>query len=136
MGVVVTGRYVGGKSIELTHEDSGATFVTDAPRDNGGDGAAFSPTDLVGAALGSCVLTTISLVAHRSGIAVDRMHMRVEKNMNKDPRRIADLTLEVHLPPELHEFDRQKLERAGLACPVHKSLHQEIPVYIKFFYDA
>jgi putative redox protein len=136
MSVVMTGKYIGGKNIELLHEQSGAKIITDAPRDNGGEGAAFSPTDLVGAALGSCVLTTIALVAQRSGLNIDGMHMRVEKHMGTDPRRISELVLNVHLPQHLEIFDRQKLERGGLACPVHKSLHPEVIVRISFAYDV
>ncbi len=136
MSVVMTGKYIGGKNIELTHEPSGAKIITDAPRDNGGEGAAFSPTDLVAAGLGSCVLTTIALVAYRSALNVDGMHMRVEEIMGTEPRRIAELKLAVHMPQSLEVFDRQKLERAGLACPVHKSLHSEIPVRFEFLYDV
>jgi uncharacterized OsmC-like protein len=136
MSVVITGKYLGEKNVELLHEQSGAKFITDAPRDNGGEGAAFSPTDLVAAALGSCVLTTIAIVAQRSGLKVDGMHMRVEKHMGTDPRRVSELLLKVHMPQDLDIFDRQKLERGGLACPVHKSLHPEVMVRISFVYDV
>jgi uncharacterized OsmC-like protein len=136
MNVVVTGKFVGGKSIELTHEPSGSKIVTDAPKDNGGEGQLFSPTDLVVAGLGSCVLTTIALVAHRSVLVVDGMHMRAEKIMADAPRRIGEILLNVHLPKSLDVFDRQKLERAGLGCPVHKSLRSDIPVRVQFLYDV
>ena len=67
MSVVITGSYIGQKKVELHHEPSGSIIVTEAPRDNGGEGKSFSPTDLVGAAFGSCVMTTIAIVAERSG---------------------------------------------------------------------
>lgn len=136
MSVVVTGKYMGQKKVHLVHEPSGSILVTEAPRDNGGEGKSFSPTDLMGTALGACVLTTIAIVAERSGIPVDGMHMRVEKHMSTDPRQIADLPLVVHLPAHLESNDRQKLERAGLLCPVHRSINPTVRMPISFVYDV
>jgi putative redox protein len=136
MSVEMTGIYLGQKKVKLVHGPSGEVLVTEAPRDNGGEGKSFSPTDLIGAAYGSCVLTTIAIVAERSALNVTGMHMRVEKHMQQEPRRIGELPLEVHLPASLADHDRQKLERAGLACPVHKSLHPDIKAHITFVYDV
>ena len=136
MSVTITATYIGSKKTELIHEPSGSSLVTDAPRDNGGTGIAFSPTDLVASAFGSCVLTTIAIVAERGGLNVTGMHMRVEKHMSTDPRRIESLPLTIHLPKHLLIHERQKLERAGLSCPVHKSLHPDIMADISFVYDV
>lgn len=136
MSVEITGSYSGKKKVHLVHGPSGEIVVTEAPRDNGGEGKSFSPTDLIAAAFGSCVVTTIAIVAERSLINVDGMHMRVEKHMQTEPRRIGSIPLEVHLPSSLQDHERQKLERAGLSCPVHKSLHPEVKAEIKFIYDV
>lgn len=136
MSVEITGKYLGSKKVELTHEQSGSRFITEAPKDNGGEGMSFSPTDLVAAAFGSCVLTTIAIVAERAGINVDGMHMRVEKHMQQEPRRIGNIPLTVHLPKALGEAERRRLEAAGRACPVHKSLHPEVQAETNFIYDV
>ena len=136
MSVEITGRYLGSKKVELTHSQSGSKMVTEAPRDNGGEGMSFSPTDLVAAAFGSCVLTTIAIVAERAGFSVDGMHMRVEKHMQQEPRRIGVIPLVVHLPRSLGEAERRRAESAGRACPVHKSLHPEVKAEIEFVYDV
>ena len=136
MGVLMRGEYIGGKSFELTHEPSGTQIITDAPKDNGGEGKAFSPTDLVAAALGSCVVTTMVLFAERHGISLKGASFQVEKIMGSDPRRIAELVLKVYLPADLSETDRLKIERAGMTCPVHKSLHPETLVRAEFIYTA
>ena len=70
MSVEVTGKYLGAKKVELVHGPSGEVLITEAPKDNGGEGKSFSPTDLVAAAYGSCVMTTIAMIAGMFPIAI------------------------------------------------------------------
>ncbi|MGO9829406.1 MAG: OsmC family protein [Myxococcaceae bacterium] len=49
--VEMTATAEGGLQTHLTHLPSGAELGTDAPKDNGGNGTSFSPTDLVASGL-------------------------------------------------------------------------------------
>ncbi len=135
MSVVIEGSYAGRKKVRLVHEPSGTELLTDAPRDNQGEASSFSPTDLVAAALGACMMTIIAIVAERDGLDVSRMRMRVVKHMQLEPRRIARLELTLHLPDALSLQQRQRLEAAARACPVYRSLHPAIAVEDRFVYD-
>ena len=128
--------YLGEKHCELTHGPSGSRIETDAPKDNLGRGQNFSPTDLRGAALASCVLTTMAIMAERDGLEIKGTKARVTKDMHQNPRRIARLPLEVWMPAGLSERDRQRLEAAAHACPVKRSLNPEIEVEITFHYES
>ncbi len=139
MSTKMSVRYLGNKKMELSHEPSGALIRTDAPKDNNGEGTLFSPTDLVGAALGSCTLTVVSIVAEREGVDLAGSHVEVEKTMSPGgagPRRIAALPIVLHLPQALDQDQRRKYERVAQTCPVHHSLHPEIEATIRFLYDV
>ena len=133
--VVVEGRYLGDLRCEATHGPSGSKLVTDAPADNMGRGETFSPTDLVGTALGTCIVTTMAIVAKRRGIAFDDVSFRVEKHMATEPvRHIGRLPVTIHCPASLSPEERTILERAAHACPVHRSLHPDVSAPISFLY--
>lgn len=135
MSVEITGVYLGDKKVRSKHEPSGAEVVTVPPVDNQGDGSSFSPTDLTATSLGACMLALVALVGERDGLELRGIHYRIEKHMQASPRRIAALPIEIHLPKNLNEESRKKLERAALTCPVHQSLLSEIDIPTKFIYD-
>ncbi len=133
--VTMSAAYDGNLRCTLTHEPSGSTLRTDAPKDNMGEGALFSPTDLVGAALASCVLTTMAIVARRDGVELDGARAEVSKEMTSVPtRRIGALPVRVTLPARLPADYRAKLENVARACPVHKSLHPDVKIELLFVY--
>lgn len=136
MAVTITGEYTGNKRVKLTHEPSGASFLTDAPKDNNGLGESFSPTDLLASGLGACAMTILGIVAEWDKIDLSGMHMKIQKEMSSSPRRIEKLTLEIHLPASIDQNLRPKLEKAALECPVYKSLHPDIQIPTKFIYDC
>jgi putative redox protein len=126
-------QYEGDLHCSLVHLPSGDTLVTDAPVDNHGRGQAFSPTDLVAAALGSCMATVIGIVATRKNLSVEGMAVTVRKFMSAEaPRRISRLELDMDMPLPAHHPDRALLESAARGCPVHHSIHPEIDVAIRW----
>ncbi|HNR72394.1 MAG TPA: OsmC family protein [Verrucomicrobiota bacterium] len=139
MAVEINITYHGGLRCAATHEPSGQTLSTDAPLDNGGKGEAFSPTDLVATALGTCMATIMGRVADQNNLNLDGLQIRVLKEMATDPvRRIRALKTRLVFPraAALSAADRAKLEAAARACPVKQSLHPEVQLPIEFVYPA
>jgi uncharacterized OsmC-like protein len=128
-------EYKGGLRTEAVHLASGSAIVTDAPVDNQGKGEAFSPTDLVATALGSCMLTIMGIVAKRDGINIEDATAEVEKIMSKSPRRIGEIKVRLIFKSPLSDLEREKLERAARTCPVSGSLHDELKETIEFVYE-
>ncbi len=121
--------YEGDLRCRAIHTPSGNDLLTDAPVDNNGRGEAFSPTDLVATALGSCMATVIGIVAKRKEIELEGMKITVRKIMSDDqPRRIKRLELDLLIPLAAEHPDRKLLESAARGCPVHHSIHPDIEV--------
>ncbi len=135
--VQISIRYTGELHCVATHEPSQSELATDAPVDNNGKGEAFSPTDLVATALGTCMATVMAIAARRHQVELKGTTIRITKEMSKDtPRRIARLASEMHIPlPENHPR-RASLEAAALGCPVHHSLHPDIEKPVKFIWEG
>lgn len=134
MAVKMSGRYTGQLKVELHHEPSGMRLNTAAPVDNNGDGSSFSPTDLVAAALGACMLTIVAMVAERDGLDTSALAFECEKHMQTSPRQIGAIPVKIHMPAGLSAEQKAKLERAALTCPVHRSLLPEIDKTVTFVY--
>ena len=128
--------YEGDLHCSALHLPSGNTLCTDAPLDNNGRGQAFSPTDLVATALGSCMATVIGIVAKRKEIAVEGLTVTVRKFMSEDlPRRIKRLELDLSIPLSATHPERALLESAARGCPVHHSIHPEIEVVMHWIWQ-
>jgi len=124
--------YLGELRTKAIHLASQQEIITDAPIDNQGKGEAFSPTDLVATALGSCMLTII-------GIKLQSMHkdiigatVEIDKIMYDSPRRIGEIHVQLMLPDNnFTEKEKQIIIQAAHTCPVAKSLHPDIKQEIK-----
>ena len=129
--------YEGDLHCSATHMPSGNTLVTDAPVDNNGRGEAFSPTDLVATALGTCVATVIGIVAKRKEIAVEGMKVTVRKAMSDTmPRRISLLEMDLEMPLPASHPDRSLLESAANSCPVKQSIHPEVRIVMNWIWQG
>lgn len=127
-----TVKYIGDLRTEMVHLRSGKLVVTDAPPDNNGKGEAFSPTDLAATSLASCMMTIMGIKANAMGIVLGEINAEVEKIMAANPRRIAQVNIEMKIAGNYTAEDKKSLEIAGLNCPVAKSLHPDLIQQIKF----
>ena len=129
----MSGLYQGALRTQATHIRSGNTIITDAPPDNNGKGEAFSPTDLVCAALSSCMMTLMGMLAERENINLEGLRSEVVKVMASNPRKIAEIQITFAHPNLVAtEVQRKKLKQAALTCPVALSLSDSVKQVIAF----
>lgn len=126
--------YKGELRTEATHLQSGTIIYTDAPKDNHGKGEAFSPTDLVATALGSCMISIMGIVAMKENITkVDGTIAEITKVMYGEPRRVGEVHVKLIFPKNNFTDKEKKIyEHAAITCPVAKSLHPDLKQVIEF----
>ena len=127
--------YQGDLRTHITHVASGQNVITDAPIDNQGKGEAISPTDMLSASLGSCMLTIMGIAARTHSIPLEGTKVDIKKIMANDPRRIGEVAVTFHFP-NVNYTDKEKkiLERAALNCPVYKSLSADLLKTVNFYW--
>lgn len=128
-----TVKYLGGLRTECTHLQSGTVIHTDAPTDNHGKGEKFSPTDLVATAYASCMISIIGIYCNEHGYNYENGFATVTKIMAASPRRIGKIVIDIDLRNNgWDEPTIEKVKRAALACPVAKSVSEELELEITF----
>lgn len=116
-----------------THLYSGTKIKTDAPLDNNGKASSFSPTDLVSAALASCMISIIAIHLEKQGRKLLPVKSQVKKVMAANPRRIAEIHIEFDFGTNNFSSDElETLERIAHACPVAKSLNVDLKIFTNF----
>lgn len=127
--------YLGELRTEATHVKSGVKIISDAPTDNQGKGEFFSPTDMLAASLGSCMLTIMGMAARTYTMDLAGTKIKITKIMVANPRRIGEIHVEFDMPSGNYT-DKEKaiLDLAAKTCPVALSLHPDIKQVIKFNY--
>jgi putative redox protein len=100
-------------------------LLADEPEENGGEDSAPSPQELLAASLASCTAITIEMYASRKGWDVGDLAVDVnyEPAQRGSPTRFS---MDVRLPKELSEEQRERLMQIAAKCPVHRTLESEV----------
>jgi putative redox protein len=99
--------------------------VADEPEEQGGDDSGPSPEELLAASLASCTAVTMAMYAERKGWEIGE----VAVDVNYEPAQRGSPTrfrLDVQLPKELPDEQRERLMQIGAKCPVHRTLEGEV----------
>jgi uncharacterized OsmC-like protein len=124
--------YLGELRTSSIHLQSGSQIISDAPIDNNGKGEAFSPTDTVANALGSCMFTVMGIKAQDLQVDLSNSTAEITKIMAQDPRRILEIHVVFNFSVDTDSKNKTILERIAMTCPVYYSLHPDVKKVITF----
>ena len=129
--------YTGDLRTQALHLQSGKIVITDAPTNNQGKGEAFSPTDLLAASLGSCMLTIMGIAARTHGFNIDGTRAEITKIMAANPRRVGEIIIHLYFPPSSYsEKEKKIIEHSAYNCPVYLSLSENLKKTLYFHFSS
>ena len=113
-------EHLGGVQFEIKARQH--AIVSDQPPENGGFDEGMTPPELLLASLGSCAGFYAAQYLKKRQLAPEGTIVRVTAEKAKDPARLENFRIEVQVPGELNDEDKQGVERSVHHCLIHNTL--------------
>jgi len=113
-------EHLGGVQFEIKARQH--AIVSDQPLENGGFDEGMTPPELLLAALGSCAGFYAAQYLKKRQLAPEGTTVRVTAEKAKDAARLDNFRIEVQVPADLSDEDRQGVERSVHHCLIHNTL--------------
>lgn len=111
--------FPGGLAVEARYK--GFTIRTDRPVAEGGGGSAPTPFDFFLVSLGTCAGHYALAFCRERDIATEGLAVRLSTRAD-NPRRLAEIDIDIDLPPGFPERHREGLTRVVRHCSVKRHL--------------
>lgn len=119
----LTISFPGGQKVNA--ELNGMVIPTDQPVAAGGEGSAPSPYDYFLAAIGTCAGFYVLAFCRQREIPTDRIILRQHAEFAataEGKKRLAQVAIEIVVPPDFPEKYHQALVRSAELCAVKKAI--------------
>lgn len=119
--------------VTATKEPQHKIVAVDCPYT--GDGAEFSPANLLSISLGSCMLLSIGAVAQRAHLDLSgtTVTVRFEEVARPFPH-VAAIHYVVDIPRQFSAVDMRRIENAADLCPIKTNIGDDTEITVKFNY--
>ena len=109
----------------------GHKIVADMSKDDGGEDKGLSPVELFASSLGACIgMIVYEYCAHRD-IPTDEINVSVVPQLVDNPKRIANIAVDVSVPEQLEEKRRQAIMRAVKTCVIFNTIEHKTELDIE-----
>lgn len=129
-------KYTGDFTTSTEHPSGQSTLTTQAHAAAGEAEHSYNPVQMMCVAGAACLQSMIGVAAQTHGFSVAGMETRVSYTMQDGPRRLASVSMEIHIPAgTLTSKEKRFIEAASRACPVMSSLSEEVEKKVTFIYE-
>jgi len=116
----------------VEHSRVNAMLETDLTPARGGRGLSFSPTDLMAAAVGSCLGSTLEYEARLMGMDLSGMGVSVKLKLCHLRENVQSLAVLVRLKKDIGASRYDQLRKIALESTVVRSLASNIQIDLEF----
>lgn len=113
-------EHLGGVQFEIKARQH--TIVSDQLAENGGFDEGMTPPELLLASLGSCAGFYAAQYLKKNKLAMEGKLVRISAEKLKDPARMDNFRIEVTVPGDLSDKDREGIEQSVHHCLIHNTL--------------
>jgi len=100
-------------------------FFTDMAVNEGGTDGGPAPVEFLGAAAGACLATMLQSYCTARGYTDGDVSVSLTMELVENPNRVDGFVMDVELPRDVPEDDREKLKKMALRMPVPATLRGE-----------
>ena len=98
-----------------------------------GEGAEFSPANLLSISLGSCMLLSIGAVAQRAKLDLSGTTVTVRfKEQAKPFPHVSAIHYSIDIPRQFSDVDMRRIENATELCPIKTNIGDSTEITVKF----
>jgi len=111
----------------------GHVMTTDMAVAEGGQDGGPSPVEFLGIASGACLATMVQAYCDTRGYTDGDVSVSLTLELVEKPNRVSNIVLDVELPKDVPESDKEKLKKMALRMPVPATLRTGPKVDIEMF---
>jgi len=108
-------------------------MTTDMSVAEGGMDGGPAPVEFLGIASGTCLATMVQAYCDSRGYTDGDVSVSLTLELVDNPNRVSSIVMDVELPKDVPEGDREKLKKMALRMPVPATLRDGPQVDIEMF---
>lgn len=106
-------------------------IISDEPKDVGGQNKGMKPTELLAAALGSCICITLRMYADRKEWELEHVEVNIKYEFDSSTKS-TNIMKNIKLIGDLDEKQKNRLYAIADRCPVSVALSNPIHMHTTF----
>ena len=110
------------KNGSVTINSRNQTVPCDLSPEDGGQGQAMSPTEILLASLGACITMVVGNYCDRNGYIQGAVEVSLTYELKASPSRIASIFIDLEIPADVPAEQRKIICKLAAACPIHQTL--------------
>jgi putative redox protein len=108
-------------------------IFTDMSVEEGGQDSGPNPVEMLGGALGACMGIMLQMHCDECGYTDGDVSVSLTLEIVDDPRRVSGLVVDVELPKDVPEGDREELKKMAFRMPVPATLRDGPRIDIEMY---